>query len=45
MKTPRALLAVYHGADRHAINEKIEALNQATTKLAENILNTTIRTL
>jgi molecular chaperone DnaK (HSP70) len=25
--------------------QKIEALNQTTTKLAENILNTTIRTL
>jgi Fe-S protein assembly chaperone HscA len=39
----RDLLAVYHAHDHHAINDKIEALNRATQKLAENMMNTAVR--
>ncbi len=39
----RDLQAVYHGNDHHAINEKLEALNRATTKLAENMMNTAVQ--
>ncbi len=39
----RDLLAVYHGNDHHILNEKIDALNRATTKLAENMMNTAVR--
>ncbi len=39
----RDLQAVYHDNDHHAINEKIEALNHATQKLAENMVNTAVR--
>ncbi len=39
----RELQAVYNGSDHHAINEKIEALNHATMKLAENMMNTAVR--
>ena len=39
----RDLLGVYHGADHHAINEKLEALNRVTTVLAENMMNTAVR--
>ncbi|MGH8164221.1 MAG: Hsp70 family protein, partial [Rhodanobacteraceae bacterium] len=34
---------VYNSGDHHAINEKIEALNEATRKLAENMVNTAVR--
>ena len=37
------LNAVYNGGDHHAINEKLEALNRATQKLAENMMNTAVR--
>jgi molecular chaperone DnaK len=37
------LLLVYHSDDHHLILEKIEQLNQATTKLAENMMNTAVR--
>jgi Fe-S protein assembly chaperone HscA len=36
------LQSVYHGNDHHTINEKIEALNRATQKLAEHMMNTAI---
>ena len=39
----RDLQSVYHGGDHHAINDKIEALNQATQVLAENMMNTAVR--
>jgi molecular chaperone DnaK (HSP70) len=39
----RELLAVYHQGDHHVINAKLEALNQATTTLAENMMNTAVR--
>ncbi|MGA8027785.1 MAG: Fe-S protein assembly chaperone HscA [Bryobacteraceae bacterium] len=39
----RDVESVYHGDDHHAITEKIEALNQATLKLAENMVNTAVR--
>lgn len=39
----RDLLAVYNGNDHHAINERLEALNKATVKLAENMMNTAVR--
>ncbi|HZQ52276.1 MAG TPA: Fe-S protein assembly chaperone HscA [Bryobacteraceae bacterium] len=39
----RELQTVYNGNDHHAINEKIEQLNRATTKLAENMMNTAVR--
>ena len=41
--TKRELQVAYHGNDHHAINEKIEQLNRATTKLAENMMNTAVR--
>src|SRR5579884_718360 len=37
------LLTVYHSDDHEAIHEKIEALNKATMKLAENMMNTAVR--
>ncbi|MBV8818005.1 MAG: Fe-S protein assembly chaperone HscA, partial [Acidobacteriaceae bacterium] len=37
------LLMVYHHDDHSLILEKIEALNQATSKLAENMMNTAVR--
>jgi molecular chaperone DnaK len=37
------LRTVYNGNDHPAINEKIEALNAATQKLAENMVNTAVR--
>lgn len=39
----RALEAVYHQADHRAINARIEDLNRATHKLAENMMNTAVR--
>ncbi len=39
----RELRAVYHADDHRLINEKIEALNQATQSLAENMMNTAVR--
>jgi Fe-S protein assembly chaperone HscA len=39
----RDLLNVYNGGDHHAITDKIEALNKATTALAENMMNTAVR--
>jgi molecular chaperone DnaK len=37
------LLLVYHSDDHHLILNKIERLNQATMKLAENMMNTAVR--
>jgi molecular chaperone DnaK len=37
------LLLVYHAEDRQLITTKIEQLNQATMKLAENMMNTAVR--
>ena len=37
------VLAVYHGSDHLALREKIEQLNEATMKLAENMMNTAVR--
>ena len=37
------LLLVYHADDHHLVLAKIEQLNQATTKLAENMMNTAVR--
>jgi molecular chaperone DnaK (HSP70) len=37
------LLTVYHADDHEAIHDKIEALNRATMKLAENMMNTAVR--
>jgi molecular chaperone DnaK len=37
------LLLVYHSNDHHLILEKIEQLNRATMKLAENMMNTAVR--
>ncbi len=37
------LLVVYHGEDYVLIREKIEAVNEATLKLAENMMNTAVR--
>jgi molecular chaperone DnaK (HSP70) len=37
------LLVAVNSDDHHVILEKIEALNQATGKLAENIVNTAVR--
>ena len=37
------LLLVYHGDDHHLIHAKIEQLNHATMKLAENMMNTAVR--
>jgi molecular chaperone DnaK (HSP70) len=39
----RGLLAAYHNSGHHVINEKLEALNRATTTLAENMMNTAVR--
>ena len=39
----RSLLNVYHSNDHHAINAQLENLNRATTKLAENMMNTAVR--
>jgi Fe-S protein assembly chaperone HscA len=39
----RQLQAVYHADDRHAIREKIEVLNEETHHLAENMMNTAVR--
>ena len=38
----RDLQSAYHSTDHHEINAKIEALNEATRSLAENIMNTGI---
>ena len=37
------LLVVYHGGDHQLIHAKIEQLNHATMKLAENMMNTAVR--
>ena len=42
-KSVNELLLVYHSDDHHLILEKIEQLNQATMKLAENMMNTAVR--
>ena len=42
-KAVNELLLVYHSDDHHLILDKIEQLNRATTKLAENIMNTAVR--
>ena len=41
-KAIRDLQASYHSNDHHAINASIEALNAATQKLAENMMNTAV---
>ena len=42
-KATNELLLVYHADDHHLIRNKIEQLNEATTKLAENMMNTAVR--
>jgi len=42
-KAVNELLLVYHADDHHLIHDKIEQLNQATMKLAENMMNTAVR--
>jgi Fe-S protein assembly chaperone HscA len=42
-KAINELLLVYHGEDYSLIHVKIEQLNQATLKLAENMMNTAVR--
>ena len=42
-KAVNELLLVYHSDSHHLILEKIEQLNQSTTKLAENMMNTAVR--
>ncbi len=42
-KSLNELLLVYHSEDHQLILEKIEQLNEATTTLAENIMNTAVR--
>jgi Fe-S protein assembly chaperone HscA len=42
-KAVNELLLVYHSEDHALILNKIEQLNQATMKLAENIMNTAVR--
>jgi molecular chaperone DnaK len=37
------LQLAYHSEDHHLIREKIEALNEATQKLAENLMNTAVQ--
>jgi hypothetical protein len=37
------LLMVYHAEDHHLIKQHVELLNQATMKLAENMMNTAVR--
>jgi molecular chaperone DnaK (HSP70) len=37
------LLVVYHGGDHLLIRDKIEAVNNSTMKLAENMMNTAVR--
>jgi Fe-S protein assembly chaperone HscA len=39
----RQLQAVYYADNHHLIREKIEALNEATQQLAENLMNTAVR--
>ena len=34
---------MYHADDHHLIAAKIEEVNQATMKLAENMMNTAVR--
>jgi Fe-S protein assembly chaperone HscA len=38
----RQLQTVYHGDDHHAIRDAIDVLNEATHKLAENMMNTAV---
>ena len=42
-KAVNELLLVYHAADHNLIREKIEQVDQATTKLAENMMNSVAR--
>ena len=37
------LLLVYHSTDHHLIRGKIDELNEVTMKLAENMMNTAVR--
>ena len=39
----RQLQSVYHSDDHHAIREKIDVLNEETHHLAENMMNTAVR--
>jgi Fe-S protein assembly chaperone HscA len=38
----RQLQTVYHGDDHHALRDAIDLLNEATHKLAENMMNTAV---
>jgi molecular chaperone DnaK len=42
-KAIRELQDVYHSNDHHLIQSKVEALNEATQSLAENMMNTAVR--
>lgn len=42
-KAVNELLLVYHADDHHLIRHKIDQLNEATIKLAENMMNTAVR--
>jgi Fe-S protein assembly chaperone HscA len=42
-KSLKEVQVVYHSEDHHLILAKIEQLNQATMKLAENMMNTAVR--
>jgi molecular chaperone DnaK (HSP70) len=42
-KAVNELLLVYHADDHNLIAQKIEQLNQVTSKLAENMVNTAVR--
>jgi molecular chaperone DnaK len=42
-ESKRELQAAYHSNDHYLLNQKIEALNKATTKLAETMMNTAVR--
>ncbi len=39
----RGVESAYHGNDHHALNERLETLNQVTQQLAENMMNTAVR--
>ena len=39
----KELESVYNGSDHHAINGKLETLNQVTMNLAESMMNTAVR--
>ena len=43
IESQRERLLVYNADDHHLIAAKIEEVNQATMKLAENMMNTAVR--